>query len=266
MYNFDNYSHEYKTRRILDLDKILLDSTSLSSQLQDNSSIEIEFVPEFEGHLDHANPSQTEVSLEHHDYELFLPNQEIDTPSDNLSHQERQNCEQICQDDPFLTHATHLSLTFAIPDFMSQQNYEDVKPNDMPSTVPTFTIAYSGHVLNQSCAHNPFSSQVSQDKSSNSMASPFPNSGEHLLMESAGDIREENYPVHWLKFISSMRSKTEIPGPSIPGPAPIHVAYSPLTSMNHQQATTFMMDTPFLCPDAQGVHPTLSSPPLQPFV
>ena len=24
MYNFDNYSHEYKTRRILDLDKILI--------------------------------------------------------------------------------------------------------------------------------------------------------------------------------------------------------------------------------------------------
>ena len=32
-----------------------LDPTSLSSHLQDTSSIEIEFVSEFEGHLNHAN-------------------------------------------------------------------------------------------------------------------------------------------------------------------------------------------------------------------
>ena len=40
-----------------------LDSTSLTSQLQDTSSIEIEFVPELEGQLDHGNPSQTDFFL-----------------------------------------------------------------------------------------------------------------------------------------------------------------------------------------------------------
>ena len=62
-----------------------LDSTSLA---QDTSSVEINFVPEFEEHLDNANLSQTNVFLEPHDYELFLLSQEIDISSDNLSHQE----------------------------------------------------------------------------------------------------------------------------------------------------------------------------------
>ena len=47
---------------------------SFSSQLQDTSSVEIEFVSESEGHLDHANLSQTDLFLEHYDYELFLLN------------------------------------------------------------------------------------------------------------------------------------------------------------------------------------------------
>ena len=127
--------------------------------------------------------------LEHHDYELFLLNQEIDAPSDNLSHQESHNCEKLCQDDPFFTHATDLCLDFALPHFMAQHIYEDMKPTDTPSTVPTFTKAYSGHALYPMCAHNPCSNQVSQDKSSSSMVSPCPSSGEYLLKESAGDIK-----------------------------------------------------------------------------
>ena len=51
-------------------------STCLSVQLQDTSGIAIEFVPEFEEQLDHGNLSQTDVFLEHHDYELPLLNQE----------------------------------------------------------------------------------------------------------------------------------------------------------------------------------------------
>ena len=51
--------------------------------------------------------------------------------------------------------------------------------------------AYSDHALTQICAHDPFSSQVSQDKSSNSMVSPCPNFGEHLLKESTGHMRAE---------------------------------------------------------------------------
>ena len=61
-----------------------MDSTSPSFQLHDTSSVEIKFVPEFEGQLDHGNPSQTYVFLEHHEYELFLLNQEIDAPSEPL--------------------------------------------------------------------------------------------------------------------------------------------------------------------------------------
>ena len=117
---------------------------------------------------------------------------------------------------------------------MVQNNCEDLKTTDTPSTLQTFTKAHSGHALNPVCAHNPLSSQVSQDKSYNSMFSPCPNSGEHLLKESAVDIREEDYPVNWFKFISSMSSKTGMTGPSIPGPTPVHVTYSPLASMNHQ--------------------------------
>ena len=52
---------------------------------------------------------------------------------------------------------------------MAQHNCEDLKPTDTPSTAPTFIKASSGHALHPICAHNPFSSQASQDKPSNSM-------------------------------------------------------------------------------------------------
>ena len=47
-----------------------LDSPSLSSELQDTSSVdsvEIEFLPESEGKLDHTNLSRTDVFSGHHD-------------------------------------------------------------------------------------------------------------------------------------------------------------------------------------------------------
>ena len=103
-----------------------------------------------------------------------------------------------------------------------------------PSTAPTFTKASSGHALNPTCACNPFSSQVRQDKFSNYMFSPCPSSAENLLKESAVDTGEEDYPVNWLTFISSMSSKTVITGSSITEPTPDHVTYSTLASMNHQ--------------------------------
>ena len=58
-----------------------LDSPSLSSELQDTSSVEnveIEFLPESEGQQDHTNLSPTDVFSGHHDYELFLLRKEID--------------------------------------------------------------------------------------------------------------------------------------------------------------------------------------------
>ena len=83
-----------------------LDSPSLSSQLQETSSVdsvEIEFLPESEGELDHTNLSPTDVFSGHHDYELFLLQKEIEAPNGNLNHQDTHNCEN--QDD-ILIHAT----------------------------------------------------------------------------------------------------------------------------------------------------------------
>ena len=72
-----------------------------------------------------------------HDYDLSLLNQEIDTPSDNLNHQDTHVCEKQGQ-DAFLIHDTDLSNNFALPQFMRQHNCEDLKPTDTPSTVSTF--------------------------------------------------------------------------------------------------------------------------------
>ena len=94
-----------------------LDSPSLSSELQDTSrveSVEIEFVSDFEEPLESIKFSQTDVSSAQHDYDLFLLNQEIDIPSDNLNHQDTHVCEKQDQDD-FLIHATDLIHNFALP-------------------------------------------------------------------------------------------------------------------------------------------------------
>ena len=108
----------------------LLDSPSLSSELQDNSSvdsIEIEFLPESEGQLDHTTLSPTDVFSEHHDYELFLLQKEFDAPNANPNHYDIHTCE--IQDD-ILIHATNLSNTFALPQIMAQHNWgRNVKLN-----------------------------------------------------------------------------------------------------------------------------------------
>ena len=73
-----------------------LDSPSLSPELQESSSVEsveVEFVPDFEEPLDNNNFSPTDVFSEQHDYDIFLLSQEIDTSSDNLSHQDTHVCE-----------------------------------------------------------------------------------------------------------------------------------------------------------------------------
>ena len=74
-----------ETESVPDFEDLLqLDSTSASAQ--DKSTIEIEFVSESEGQLDNANLLPTDIFFEHHDYELFLLQKEIDEPYDNLSH------------------------------------------------------------------------------------------------------------------------------------------------------------------------------------
>ena len=67
-----------------------LDSPSLSSELQNTSSVksgEIEFVPDLEEPLESDKFSSRDVFSVQHEYDLSLLNQEIDTPSDNLNHQ-----------------------------------------------------------------------------------------------------------------------------------------------------------------------------------
>ena len=101
---------------ILDSEDLLqLDSISVSSQA--TCSIETEFLPQFDGQLDHTNLSPTVVFSGHHDYELFLLQKEIDAPHENLNHHDLHACEEQDQ-DVILTHATILSHTFALPQFM----------------------------------------------------------------------------------------------------------------------------------------------------
>ena len=208
-----------------------MDSPSLSSELQDTSSVEsveIEFVPDFEEPLESNNFSPTDVFSVQHDYDLFLLNQEIDTPSDNLNHQNTHVCEKQCQDD-FLIHATDLSHNFALAQFMAQHNCEDLKPIDTPSTFSTLTQGSSDHISNQICAHhpmatqcnqsqyltlwkqicahNPSASQVSQANLSNSLNSQYPlDPGEHVFnmglalkhTNSVGLRMETNLSLLWM--------------------------------------------------------------------
>ena len=86
--------------------------------------------------MDDTNLSPTDVFSGHHDYEMFLLQKEIDAPHDNHSHQDTHVDEGQDQ-DVILTHATILSHTFALPQFMDQHNYEYQDPTDTPRTVPT---------------------------------------------------------------------------------------------------------------------------------
>ena len=163
--------------------------------------------------MDNVQLSQTDVFLAPHDYELFLPSQEIDTSLDNHNHLKSPACENLCQDDLFFTHATNLGLQFALPHFMVQHNYEDLKSTDDPITVPTFIKVDNGHEFKLVCAHKPFTSQVDPNKYSNYLVSPSLHTGKHKLKASAEDMRTQEYPVNWFKLISSMHSKTNMSEP-----------------------------------------------------
>ena len=180
-----------------------LDSPSLSSELQDNSSVdsvEIELLPESEGQLYHANLSPTDVFSEHHDYELFLLQKKFDVPNDNPNHYDIHTCE--IQDD-ILIHATNLSNTFALPHFMAQHNGEDQDPSDDPIAVPTAFQASCAHnpmvtqcnqsqyltLMKKNGVHSPCTSQVSQTNLSNSPVSQYPpDHGEHVLRRSVSSL------------------------------------------------------------------------------
>ena len=173
---------------------------------------------------------------------MFLLNLEIDTLSDNLNHQDTHVCEN---EDDILIHATNLSHTIALPQFMARLIYKDLEPTDTPSAVPTTLQVSSDSLmetqcnqpqyltsLNKICAHNPSASLNNQVSLSNSLASPYPpDPGEHVLKRSVTEVGEEDFPVEWFKFIhpSPKPRMTETPIQK-----PVHVAYSPIASMNYQ--------------------------------
>ena len=173
-----------------------LDSPSLLSELQDNSSVdsvEIEFLPESEGQLDHSKHSPTDVFSEHLDYELFLLQNEIYAPNENPNHYDIHTCE--IQDDIFIL-AINLSNTFALPQFMAQHDYEDHETTNDPSAVPTASQASCDHTIKTKCAHNPM-----------------------------------EFPVQWFKFIHPIPKPRMT---KTPFQIAVHKAYSPITSMNYK--------------------------------
>ena len=145
---------------ILDSEDLLqLDSISVSSQA--TYSIETESLPEFEGQLDHTNLSPKDDFSCNYDYELFLLQKEIDAPHDNISHEVTHVYEERDQ-DVILTHATILSHTFALPQFMDQHNCEDQETTDTQSTVPTTFQVSCDHTLHPECTHIPMAIQCNQ--------------------------------------------------------------------------------------------------------
>ena len=126
-------------------DRLLhLDSPSLSSELQDTSSVEgveIELFPDFEEPLESNNFYQQMFSLYNmtmtcsYSIKRLILHLTISTIRTLMS------VKKEGQDD-FLIHATNLSHNFALPQFMAQHNCEDPKPIDAPSTLSTFTQAF----------------------------------------------------------------------------------------------------------------------------
>ena len=92
---------------------------------------------------------------------MFLLQKEIDAPHDKLNHHVPHACEEQDQ-DTILTHATILSHTFALPQFMDQYNCEDQEPTDTPSTIPTAFQVSCDHTLHPECTHNLMSIQCNQ--------------------------------------------------------------------------------------------------------
>ena len=182
---------------------------------------------------------------------LFLLEKEFDPPNDNLNHHDIHNCEN--QDD-ILIHATNISNTSALPQFMVQHNSETLDPTDAPNAVPTASQASSDHTSNPKCAHNPIATQCNQSQYltlmkpnsvhnpstsqasktflSNSLASSYPpHPGEHVLKWSATSTGEHDISVQWFKFIhpSTIPRMAETPVMNS-----INVVYSPIASMNYQ--------------------------------
>ena len=109
--------------------------------------------------------------------------------------------------------------------------------------------------LNKNSAHIPSASQNNQVSLSNSLASPYPpDHGEHVLKRSATGTGEQDFPVKWFKFIHPS-PKPRMTEP--PVQKPVHVAYSPITSMKYQWTINLHDGYPLL----QGMQPEEYIPP-----
>ena len=131
-----------------------LDPPSHSSDAQDISiveNVEIEFLPEFEVQLDYANLSPTDVFLRHHDYDLFLLNQEIDT---DLTISTFRTLMSVIMKMPALSMPPTLATPLHCPN-----SWHNLNPTDTPSAVPTAIQASNDHPFNPWCAHNLIATQ-----------------------------------------------------------------------------------------------------------
>ena len=87
------------------------------------------------------------------------------------------------------------------------------------------------------------------------LASPYPpDPGEHVLKRSATATGKQDFPVKWFKFIhpSPKPRMTETPVQK-----PVHVAYSPIASMNYQWTINLHDEYPLL----PGMQPEEYIPP-----
>ena len=109
--------------------------------------------------------------------------------------------------DDILIHATNLSNTFALPQFMAQHNCEDQECIDGPSAVPTASQASCDHTIKPKCAHNPM-----------------------------------DFPVQWFKFIHPIPKPRMT---KTPFQIAVHKAYSPNASMNYKWTINLHDGYPF---------------------
>ena len=194
-----------------------------------------------------------------HNYEDMNPTDTPSTVPTAFQASGDQPFNPRCAHNPMATqcnqsHYPNPNHNFALPQFMAQPNCDTLEPTDDPITVPTNLQASTDQTfnpkcahnlmatqcnqfqylisLNKICAHNPSASQNNQVSLSNSLASPYPpEPGEHVLKRSATDIGEQDFPVKWFKFIhpspKPRMTETQVQ-------KPVHVAYSPIASMNYQ--------------------------------
>ena len=139
---------------------------------------------------------------------------------------------------------------------MTQPNFKDLEPTDTPSTVLTTLQASGDHNVNPECAHILMETEFNQVSLFNTLASPYPpDPGEHGLKRSATATGKQDFPVKRFKSIhpSPKPWMTETPVQK-----PVHVAYSPIASINYQRSINLHDGYPLL----QGTQPEEYIPPM----